>query len=160
MDQLHLRHSRPLPGHQALILLSRRGRCVAAVHKRNLPDSPLSVKKRRVQPLQLRRTRGVGDAALIHIGDPGSISTDMYIRVDYAPRIVRSLGMCSLGQVHNTVSVVSRAPVVEVKPRCSQRVKLRQIIMSGCIEDLRHRIGDLLLVHSQSSPLRCRNSRG
>jgi hypothetical protein len=62
---------------------------------------------------------GIADAALIDVGDPGSIAADMDIRLGHVPFVAFASGVLCFNKGHDGVCIESGTSIEYVKPNLS-----------------------------------------
>jgi len=98
------------------------------VHKDNLPSAGLFLEEGRFQPLPIDRSRRIGDAAAIHVGDPCGVAVNVDIWFGYIPFIALPRSMLSLDQGHDGIAVEASTSIEQVKVRCRDGVEFFKII--------------------------------
>ena len=139
------------------VTLWRRRRNARAVHEDDLPDASLFLEKGRFEPFLAHGARGVRNAALIDICNPSAIAPDVDVGFRHVPLVAFARRMLGFDHGHDGIPVESDAPVVDVKVRCNDGVKLRDIVRARCSEYHAHCVYDLSLVGGEEFLLRARS---
>ena len=128
-----------------MVLLKHHGNS-GAVHEDNLPVACSFFEEGRFQPILLRGTGGVGDAAFIEVGNPSGVAANVDIGFGHVPLVALARSMLGLDEGHNAVSVESGTSIKNVKVRGNDRIELRNIVGESGSEYRAHCIYDLPLL--------------
>src|SRR5438105_645085 len=117
-----------------------------AVHEDDLPVACPFFEEGRFEPILLRGTGGVGDAAFIDVGNPRGVAADVDVGFGHVPLVALARSMLGLDEGHNAVSVESGTSIKNVKIGGNDRIELRNIVGASGSEYRAHCIYDLLLL--------------
>jgi hypothetical protein len=118
------------------------------MHEDDLPDPRLLLKESRFQPILIHGAGGVSDAALIDVGNPCRPAADVDVGFSHVPFVTLARQVLGLDEGHDGVSVKSGTSIEDVKIRCNDGVKLRNIVCQGGSEYRAHDIHDLSFIGS------------
>jgi hypothetical protein len=128
------------------------------VHEDDLPHACLFLQESRFQPLLAFHPGSVGDAAVIDVGNPGSVPCDVDVRFGHVPFKALALGMLRLDESHDGFSIESETSVEYIKVRRNDGIELRNIVCSGRSENCAHCVYDLPLIGAEALLLRSQDA--